>query len=192
MPDRKDWWKVFARLIGNMGLADAFRRSRADDLRGSPPPPIPIVTDEAQVMELLKREYGMVVRGEADCCLALVRCDDLQESDADAAVVAAIAERYSRNLRPYDGLCCFGSDMHLIVLSHIKVEDAEPVLQRLRGVIDDKLLSLPDGDHRAVTVSIGGAMVDADLSIEENLDRVGRALYAAKSGGGNRACLRSE
>ncbi len=183
---------MFARIFGNMGLADAFCRNRADDLRGSPPPPIPIVTDKAQVMELLKREYGMVVRGEADCCLVLVRCDDLPDSDGDADVVAAIGERYSRNLRPYDGLCCFGADMHLIVLSHIKVEDAEAVLERLRAAIEDKLLSLPDGRHRAVTVSVGGAMVDADRSIEENLDRVGRALYAAKSGGGNRACLRSE
>lgn len=79
--------------------------------------------------------------------------------------------------------------MFLIVLSHIKPEDTRTVMNRLRGVISDKLLTLSGGDAVPATASFGGLMIDSDLSIEDNLDCAGRALHAAVKNGGDNVCV---
>lgn len=173
-----------------LGTPGSARFMASDGSRGGLPP-LPIVDDTATTMRYLEREHARVARKEATCFMMLARPDNLAEGDAAQAIVAAIGERLSYGLRPYDSLHRFGADMFLIVLSHIKPEDTRTVMNRLRGVVSDKLLTLPGDNVVPATASFGGLMIDSDMSIEDNLDCAGRALHAASQNGGDNVCVYS-
>lgn len=152
------------------------------------PPPIPIVRDETDMVRALQAEYAAVERQGTTCCLAIVK-PAAAEGVAAASVLAAVGNRFSRSLRPYDGLFVFGANRYLIALPHIKPEDTVTVMDRLRARISGKLLQVEGGDVTRVTVSIGATMIDSAVPLQDNIARADRALSEAWLGGGDRVCL---
>ena len=152
------------------------------------PPPILIVRDETEMVRALQAEYAAVARQDKTCCIVLVKPDAIEEG-AEAGVVAAVGDQFSRGLRPYDGLFAFGQDRYLIALPHIKPEDTLPVMNRLRGSIAGKLVHLGGSEATRATVSMGGTMIDAALPMQVSIDRASQALNLARAGGGNQVCL---
>ena len=179
---------MLGRRFSWFGTPGSVRFMVSDGSRGGLPP-LSIVEDTAATMKYLEKEHARVARKEATCFMILSRPDNLPEGDAAQQIVAAVGKRYSYSLRPYDSLHRFGSDMFLIVLSHIKPEDTRNVMDRLRDEVSDKLLSMPDGNAVPATASFGGVMIDSDMSIEDNLDCAGRALHAASQDGGDKVCV---
>lgn len=164
-----------------------FTRLLAND-DWSAPPPIPIVRDELSMMRTLKAEYSAVVRDEKTCCLVIARPDAI-DGIAESDVLPAVGGKFSRCLRPYDGLHMFGEDRYLISLPHIKSEDTVTVMNRLRGQIAEDPLQIANAGQVSVTVSLGGAMMDPEISLQDNIDRADQALFEAWREGGNGVCL---
>ena len=152
------------------------------------PPPIPIVRDETAMMRSLQAEYSAVHRQEKTCCLVISRPDTTAEA-TEADILEAVGERFSRGLRPYDGLFAFGSDRFLISLPHIQPEDAIGVMERLRENISRSPLQAGIGGNVAATISLGGTMIDPTLPLQDNIDRADQALFEAWREGGDRVCL---
>jgi len=155
------------------------------DGSGSGLPPLPIVDDTTAMMRDLEKEHGRVSRVGATYCIILVRLDNVQESELASQIVDGVGKRFSVGLRPYDSIYRFGADMFLIGVSHIKIEDAMIIMERLRKVVSSRLLTMDDGSVVPATASLGAIMLDGQFSVQENLDRAGRALYAATKTGGD-------
>lgn len=152
------------------------------------PPPIPIVRDGIVMMRALQAEFSAVGREERECCIVVSRPDAI-EGVSETEVIGAVGNRFSRCLRPYDGLFAFGPDRYLISLPHIKSEDTVTVMNRLRGQIAEAPLEVASGSAVAVTISLGGAMLDPAVSLQENIDRADQALFEAWREGGDGVCL---
>lgn len=165
--------------------AKGATRQMASDGGGSGLPPLPIVNDTVAMMRDLDKEHGRVARVGGTYCLVLVRLDNIQENELAPQIVEAVGKRFSVSLRPYDSIYRFGPDMFLLGVSHIKPEDSPIVMERLRDVVSSRLLTMKDGSVVPATASFGATMLDTSLSVEENLDRAGRALFAAAQNGGD-------
>lgn len=170
--------------FGFFGMKGA-RRHMASDGGGSGLPPLPIVDDTVAMMRDLDKEHGRVSRVGGTYCMVLVRLDNIQENELAPQIVDGVGKRFSVGLRPYDSIYRFGPDMFLIGVSHIKPEDAPVVMERLRTIVSNRLLTMNDGSVMPATASFGGAMLDSAVSVKENLDRAGRALYVAARNGGD-------
>jgi len=168
-------------IFGMMGS----RRFMVSDGAMGGLPPLPIVDDPVAMMRDLDKEHGRVARVGATYCIILVRLDNIQESDLAPQIVNGVGRRFSVGLRPYDSIYRFGPDMFLIGVSHIKSEDAIVIMDRLRKVVSSSLLTMDDGSVVPATASLGAIMLDGQHSVQENLDRAGRALYAATQNGGD-------
>lgn len=148
-------------------------------------PPIAIVDD----VSAMRRNLETRLRDAAPCepgdCAVLVRPDGLNNRSDAAAVVEAVGKLLSHRLRPYDGLYRFGDEMYLVVLMQIKPEDAVSAMDRLRCAVSDEPLEFSDGGRRLATVSLGGAMLDGEFPVEDNLERAGEALRSASMDNGN-------
>lgn len=155
--------------VGMRGFAPVMAN---DEWRA--PPPIPIVRDETDMVRALQAEFAAVERQERTCCLVMIRPD--AEGVSEDVLMSAVGERLSRSLRPYDGLFTFGPDRYLISLPHIKPEDTATVMKRLCGQIADEPLTVGDDRALALTVSVGGAMIDPALPLQDNIERAARSL----------------
>jgi len=151
------------------------------------PPPIPIVRDEIAMMRALQAEHAAVERADRTCGLVIAKPDAL-EGVPEGSLLETVGERFSRCLRPYDGLFVFGADRLLITLPHIEHEDTLVVMNRLCGQTAGEPLQVGEGMASA-TISAGGAMIDPALALQDSIDRADQALYEAWRTGGNRACL---
>ena len=164
--------------------ARGFKPVLARDGSFSAPPPIPIVHAETDMIRALQGEFAAVERQEKTCCLVIVK-----PAAAEAGVMAAVGERFSRSLRPYDGLYAFGTGRYLISLAHIKPEDTVNVMDRLRGRIANSPVEVEGNGSILVPASLGGAMMEATLPLQDNIARASQALNAALAGGGNQVCI---
>jgi hypothetical protein len=164
--------------------ARGFMSVLANDGSFSAPPPIPIVHAETDMIRALQAEFAAVERQDKTCCLVIVKPEA-----AEAGVVAAVGERFSRSLRPYDGLFAFGTGRYLISLPHIKLEDTVTVMDRLRGRIADHPFEVEGKSPILVPASLGGAMIEAALPLQDNIARANQALNVALAGGGNQVCI---
>ncbi len=147
------------------------------------PPPIPVVRDETATIRALLAEFAAVERDENTCCLLIIR-PDATEGASRTGLMAAVGERFSRGLRPYDGLFAFGPDRYLISLPHIKPEDMATVMDRLRGQIADEPLQIEGSGEVSATVSIGGTMIDPSIPLQDNIERANQAFGEAWREGG--------
>jgi len=161
------------------------RRVMASDGSGSGLPPLPIIDDTAAMMGNLEREHGRVARAGGTYCLILVRLDNVDGKEAAPEIVEGAGKRFSVGLRPKDSIYRFGPDMYLIGVSNTTPEHAPKIMDRLRMAVSDRLLTKNDGRPVPATASLGGTMLDSAVSIRENLDRAGRALFAAAQNGGD-------
>ena len=168
-------------IFGIMGS----RRFMASDGSGSGLPPLPIVDDTVAMMRDLEKELGRVARVGATYCVMLVRLDNVQESELVSQIADRVGKRFAVSLRPYDSIYRFGPDMFLVGVSYIKTEDAAVVMDRLRKLVSSRLLTMDDGSVIPATASFGAIMLDPQITLQENLDRAGRALYAATQLGGD-------
>jgi hypothetical protein len=152
-----------------------------DELRA--PPPIAILRGKPEIMRVLQAEFAGVERQEKTCCIAFAKPAPV-DSVAEQDLMAAVGDRFSRSLRPYDGLLAFEPDLYLIALPHIAEEDTLTVMTRLRSVIVNDPVSVADIGEVSVNLSIGGTMMDASHSLVSNIEHAGRALMLASRGNG--------
>jgi diguanylate cyclase (GGDEF)-like protein len=102
--------------------------------------------------------------------------------DQTLRMVAATLTHCSRAT---DSVGRWGGDEFMIVLANATDDVLHTVSERVRALVARSTLSTPKGEIHA-TVSVGGALAKADMSIEELLRLADKRVYTAKSMGRNR------
>jgi diguanylate cyclase (GGDEF)-like protein len=140
----------------------------------------------------LREEQELVKRRVHPCVVAMMDLDHFKtvndsygHSVGDKVLVAKSAYIMA-HLRPYDKVFRYGGEEFLICLPDTDLQAGHSVIDRLRA----ELGALP---HEAqgkgaffVTTSFGLTLLDANLPVEQSIERADRALYAAKAAGRNR------
>lgn len=99
-------------------------------------------------------------------------------------VIHRVGQRAKAALRDEDMLGRIGGEEFVCILQRASAQAAEIVAERVRKAVETGTAA-EDGLPQA-TVSIGLAVFDGELDIEELLHRADQALYAAKRDGRNR------
>ncbi len=105
-------------------------------------------------------------------------------------VLAKVAVRLKKILRPYDKIGRYGGDEMLIVLPNCSLDDVNQIAERLRSAACEKQVQV-ETTVVSVTISLGGTSSDnltrtSGVSLVQATDK---ALYLAKNGGRNRAVV---
>jgi two-component system, cell cycle response regulator len=111
---------------------------------------------------------------------------------AGDSVLAEVSARLSAALRGSDLIARIGGEEFLIVLPDTSLAEAQAAAQRLRGVIRDSAIPLPDGTAVRVTLSLGVAVAGGSSAAEAavaTIERADRALMMAKAEGRDRVTL---
>lgn len=165
----------YARFVGRKVMA-------SDDRAGGRPNGV--VEDREAMIETLERERERTARTGTLCCVVVVCIDQIDPATA-SQVSKDLGGRLATGVRPYDSVFRYGVDRFLVALPHIKEQDMPTLLKRIRDMVSDEPTPLPDGRDLAVTVSLGAANMDGQVSLRAVLDRADQALRMAMSSGGD-------
>ena len=147
------------------------------------------------MMSQLIGERDRAIRLEQPCCVGLADIDHFKKINdtfghaTGDRVLRAVADCLRGAVRPYDILYRYGGEEFLVCLPAATLEDGAQVLERMRTAV--KHLAMTDATGRAIPISatFGLAMLTADHSVEESLERADNALYDGKRGGRNRVVI---
>ena len=111
-----------------------------------------------------------------------------QAGDAALKLVVTALKKVCRN---YDVLGRYGGDEFIAILPGARVLQAEKIAQRVRNIIEQGSFTVGENKCRT-TVSIGctACELDGDVGVNDMIASADRALYEAKSAGGNRVVSR--
>jgi diguanylate cyclase (GGDEF)-like protein len=150
---------------------------------------------------LAGRELARAAREGSELAVLIIDLDWFKKVNdryghlAGDAVLKAVGQLLTEELREYDSAGRFGGEEFVAVLPGVGDADALAVAERVRARISaarisDMITTLaPVGEHR-LTVSIGVAVSPADGSeLPELLHAADAALYAAKANGRNQVQL---
>jgi len=111
--------------------------------------------------------------------------------EAGDRVLRMVGRTLNANCRSFDQVGRWGGEEFLAVIGNIESNRLAEVAERFRILVEHSRLPASQGNV-SVTVSVGGAEVSADDSMESLVDRADRRLYLAKEAGGNRVSIQSE
>ncbi len=149
------------------------------------------------VQEILDREWNRAQRYDRPLSIALADLDRFKWVNDRCGhlvgdlVLQRVAAELKAQLRETDFIGRFGGEEFLIVLPETQLEGALHLAEKIRGQIAALTISLEDGSHLTVTISIGVASraeVGGDGHIRSRglVAAADAALYAAKRGGRDR------
>ncbi len=139
----------------------------------------------------LREQRALVDRKVHFCCLAMFDLDDFRSVNerhghgAGDRVLVEFVRQAMTHLRPYDTLFRYGGEEFLLCLPNTDMHEGLGIVDRLRILLGDLEFENEHGAPFHVTVSAGVTLLDADVSVEESIQRADRALYAAKAAGRN-------
>ena len=141
---------------------------------------------------VLKAEIARAQRHGQPVSLVMVDVDhfkavnDTHGHAAGDKILARVADILRARTRATDTLCRWGGEEFLVVLANTDLAGAKTVAEDLRALIAEA--SYPAGI--SITVSLGLAEYAPADNRETWIERVDRALYAAKAAGRNRLVAR--
>ena len=144
------------------------------------------------LMMQLTREQSLVSRGLHECAIVMMDIDHFKSindqyghQSGDAALFS-LAQSIRSSLRPYDSSFRYGGEEFLVCLPNTSKKNAFIAMDRLREKIASTPIGLPESQEVNATISMGIAMMESNIPIEESLARADAALYSAKQNGRNR------
>jgi len=150
--------------------------------------------DRAGLLSDLRAWRDLAKRGVQKCSIVLMDLDHFQAINVAHGqqigdeLLAVVARRLVRLLRPFDKVFRYGADEFLIALPGADLAMTQSVIKQVReGFASSPLMTTPGGIDLRVTASFGLASLDPDVSAEESVERADQALLLAKTAGGNRA-----
>jgi diguanylate cyclase (GGDEF)-like protein len=96
-----------------------------------------------------------------------------------------IADRLKSSARPLDQVARVGGDEFIVLVQNSDLEKTLAISERIRCTVEQIRLDCPV----AITVSIGVAVLDSLLSVEELLKATQGALHRSKTRGKNAVCI---
>ena len=160
--------------------------------------PLTDILNRQAFIRILRGEYARLFRTAESCCICMIDLDDFKAVNdtyghqAGDKVLRIGARLFSRKLRPYDSICRYGGEEFLICLPNTTLKTAEKIMNRLRGGLASLRIELDTGEKLNVTASFGIAKITTDATIEVNIARADKAMYAAKQAGRNRVVVYEE
>lgn len=154
--------------------------------------PLTGAESRANLLTTLRQGQALLERGVQTCSIAIMDLDHFKQvNDRYGHIVGdhvlAAVVRYAKTcLRPYDRIFRYGGEEFLIALPNTDPPAAAAVMERIRAGLATQVLTQAGAAPVTVTASFGVAALQADIAIEESIDRADHALYAAKQGGRNR------
>jgi diguanylate cyclase (GGDEF)-like protein len=91
-------------------------------------------------------------------------------------------------LRKYDSIYRYGGEEFLLCLPGSTLEDAQLLMERLRGELAALPLEVKDKTIH-VSASFGLAMMSPDENVGSTIEQADHALLCAKASGRNRVCV---
>ncbi len=157
--------------------------------------PLTGTTSRIGMLTKLREQQELVKREVQSCVVAMMDLDHFKTVNdkyghiVGDQVLIDIARGVMAHLRPYDKIFRYGGEEFLISLPDSDLQAGRKIIERLR----EELGALP---HEAngnmifhVTVSFGLALIGADITVEQSIDRADKALYVAKETGRNRVII---
>lgn len=99
-------------------------------------------------------------------------------------VLRVVAGIIKKEIRDIDSLARYGGEEFAVILPHTVLAPALEVAERLRAKVEESHFSYK-GKHFSVTISLGVGEILEDDTLENFIQRVDAALYAAKDAGRN-------
>lgn len=140
----------------------------------------------------LREQHEFVKRHVHACTIAMMDIDNFKSVNdtyghaVGDQVLIAIARHVMSHLRPYDMVFRYGGEEFLLILPDADLTTGHGLVDRTR----EQLAALSHGasgkEPFHVTVSMGLALLNSNVSVEEAVDWADRALYVAKASGRNR------
>lgn len=186
--------------IGRKRQADRLRDSLEDRLRLAMIDPLTGLHNRRYALAHLGRvceRSAASGRSFAVMILDLDRFKAINDTHGHAAgdaVLAEVAARLARHLRPVDLVARIGGEEFLVVLPDMGLTDACAAAERLRRAMADRPVALPHGGGAiTVTASIGLALGNAPAAtgagVEALLHGADMALLVAKQDGRNQVTI---
>ncbi|MEM9138510.1 MAG: diguanylate cyclase, partial [Pseudomonadota bacterium] len=102
------------------------------------------------------------------------------------------ARRIQANVRSMDLVARMGGEEFMVVMPEISPEHAAEIAERVRSVTEAPTFRISENDsdpQLPITVSIGYAVLGAEETAIDLINRADAALYASKNEGRNRVTL---
>jgi len=106
-------------------------------------------------------------------------------------VLKDVSELLKKSIRSYDCPVRYGGEEFIVILPETPADKAVNIAERLRKIIEKHEFQDPEKPHvkANVTISLGVAQWEPDISMKELIERADTALYISKSNGRNRVTL---
>lgn len=153
--------------------------------------PVTGIATRHAMLPRLREEHERVQRTGLTCSVCMVdldhfkRINDTWGHDAGDAVLEAVSGYLMRNLRRYDQVFRYGGEEFVLMLPNSCLEQAVPIVDRLRRGVDDLAIGFEDRTL-GISASFGIAPLLADQPIGVSIKRADEAMYTAKRAGRNR------
>jgi len=195
-PFTQDEQQLLATISTSLSLtlrnADAHQALQDMALRD----PLTGVFNRRALHEPLMRELKAGLRYRAPACLMILDLDyfktvnDRLGHTAGDLVLRELATLMTDTVRDVDTVGRYGGEEFAIILPHTSIEDAQPLAERLRNLIERHAFDVEDGTVR-LTASIGVAEVcnPGIAVVEDWVNAADAALYEAKAQGRNRVVV---
>ena len=139
--------------------------------------------------EVLANQISNLQRQAGDnCCLAIADIDHFKKVNDTLGhnkgdeVLSSVAHGLSKSLRKTDVLSRWGGEEFIILLPHLRVENAEKVLDKVRQAATKQALAKTGID---ITLSVGVVQIEHNLDADKNIHLADELLYKAKLQGRN-------
>lgn len=152
--------------------------------------PLTGLWNRARLDEILAQSLALSRRSGQPTAMLLIDLDhfkginDSQGHLAGDGVLAQLATRLRDTVRSTDYLGRWGGEEFVVLCPDTRREGALQLAEKLRDVV----AAAPFETDIALTISIGVAVTDGDLTPAELLARADTRLYQAKAEGRNRVC----
>jgi len=152
--------------------------------------------NKKKIVEILEEELYRGWRENHPTGVIMVDIDNFKEINdthghyVGDKVLAEVAVRFNKSLRPYDKAGRYGGDEMLVVLPHTHLNELKQVAERLRHVILEKHIKTETASVE-VTISLGGTYSNnlTRISSSALIRSSDQALLQAKKQGRNRVVI---
>ena len=143
------------------------------------------------MLTALRGMLAMIKRGTKTSTIAIMDLDHFKEiNDTHGHIVgdqvlAAVVGHMQTSLRPYDRVFRYGGEEFLVFLPFTEEQEGLSSVERIRSGLQG-LAVVKDADKQLfITASFGVTVLEAEVSVEDSINRADHAMYAAKAAGRN-------
>ena len=152
------------------------------------------LSNRRHVFELLKAEQARCLRSSEPLSVVLIDLDhfkainDCHGHAVGDAVLCGFAQALREGLRETDGAGRWGGEEFLLVLPRMPASAAAALVDRLRGMVSERLLD-PTVPALRLSFSAGVSECNGSEVVQDVIARADNALYEAKNAGRGRTVV---